>query len=383
MTMSDTLLRRRPRRSRRRNRLGDGAVGYDPSYSPEYDAFPFGLVGVNLPRNYGFQDYDYQPLALPESEAIEIASGLSPRGPVRLLTNSLHDMCSVIPQDLTAGPSGALIWNPIQNMRELAKTISRLNAHGAVGIITCLDGVTTYPPKETWATRGKVEMHGFLAAWARWWAERFNPHELVLSPWNENPDSDAALNNDLLNMAIAAIRDGAPQHWILAGGPRWSRDWSSDIAAFALDNPFRVIVDGHAYIKTDATWADGLAVKKAAAEALKLGFAFGEISQKQGNGTDFASPTDPTRIADLFTAYAGGRAHSIPMLAWNDAGALNPMRVFDFTAPTSGVPRSLKWIAVCRDAMHGIQPPTPAGAQMIAEDGDRLITEDGDTLVTE
>lgn len=320
----------------------------------DYDVLPFAQVGVNIPRNWAFQDDSYKALAIPEEAAAELASGLPYRGGVRVLTASLRDMNFAIPQQLTAGPSGALVWSPGANMDALALSIERLNAVGLVVILTCLDGPYSYAPKATWETRGDEEVAAFLSGWAGWFADRFAPHQLVLSPWNEDPDSDVAGNSARANKSIAAIRRVAPRHWIVVGGPLWSRDWSGDIAAMSIDEPWRVILDLHAYIKTDAIWAGGLAVKKNAADALGIPIIYGEISQKTGGGASYASPTDPTRLADLRTAFAAGRAAGIPMFSWNDPGPGDDMRVLDFVAPTPLTPRSLTWIAACRDAMNGI-----------------------------
>lgn len=341
--------RRRRLRRWRRHQLAFGG-GEEPA-GPDYSVFPFTGPGINLPRNLQFHGYGYSASPLPIAACDELASVLPPGSVVRLLCASPRDRCSAIPQDVTAGPSGKLEWIPNANALAEAETIRRLNARGIRAWLQALDGIVSYAPKATWAARGNEEMHAFMRDWAAWLAAQFNPHQVILAAWNENPDTDPVLNNTLLNLADAGIREGAPHHWCSVAATHWSSDWTSRISAIALNDTSLRFVDGHAYVKTDTTWAGNIGLKKSAAEALGMPFVYGEIGHRTAGGAEYDSPTNVTRIAEMAIAFAAAKAADIPMVEWNDkTGTPRVLNIVDATEETE---RSLTWIPEAAAAMVG------------------------------
>lgn len=317
----------------------------------DWDAFPLGALGVNLPRNWAFQGYQYAPSPMSETSINEIASGLPERGFIRAWANSLSDICVDAPADVTAGAGGKLVWAPKPGMDALVTSIQRANAAGLVWWMPLLDGGPTYDIGSTWSTRGDAEMHDFIAGWAAWMAARFTPAQVVLAPWNENRDTSAPNNLAIVNKANAAIREGAPNHWAALGTQQYSRDWSSDISGMAgVTTKARRFIDVHAYPPApDATWVSGLAIKQDAATTAGMPFVYGELDPLTGGSADHPDTTTPARLTALSTIFTGLRDAGIVGGAWNDVGTTK--RCFNFTSATSSVERSLTWIADVKTAI--------------------------------
>lgn len=214
--------------------------------------------------------------------------------------------------ELGHGTRTAPVWpaNPLGNVnfQRLVNTIDRYVAAGMPVIYAFIPGpygLDQFTQDPTQLNRAAYL--AYLSAGAAWFAARYTPAQFVLQPWNETFSGDAGTVNGLIADTYAALRAGAPNHWIAFSGPDFAKVWRVADMQFPLGAE-RVAVDIHDYEVIDGgdgTYFGRTSFIPGQRTRLACPIIFGEIDPARAlfttNGFDL---DDPRRITTTKTFLA-------------------------------------------------------------------------------
>ncbi len=156
--------------------------------------------------------------------------------------------------------------------------------------------------------------------WAAWCAARWSPDDLVIEEQNEAVYETWDQWRPIRDARLAALRRGAPDHWLMVGGHRWG-SLDSLTAMTPWPDPRRggqrVIYAWHGYEPVSVP-AEGL-VRRARAwgERNRVPVAIGEWDTGDATfGSRFRDDRDPRRMARLAEMRDAARGAAMPLAYW-------------------------------------------------------------------
>jgi hypothetical protein len=156
--------------------------------------------------------------------------------------------------------------------------------------------------------------------WAAWAASRWGADDLVIEEQNEAVYDSWDEWRPIRDARLAALRRGAPDHWLMVGGHRWG-SLNSLTAMTPWPDPRRgggrVIYSWHGYEPVAVPAAD--LVRRAAewGRRNRVPVAIGEWDTGNATfGSRFENDVDPRRVARLAEMRDAARAAGHPLAYW-------------------------------------------------------------------